>query len=224
MCKSILSLIFSLLLVLPLQAQKKITAAEQEANDSVPLLRGFAVGVDLVGLVQSAVSDYGQYEASLRLNLRDTYFPVLEAGIGRASHDDVVTLIKYDSKAPYFRVGMDYNLMKDKHDIYRIYGGARYALTYFNYDVSCHDLVDPIWLDKVSTYHAEDVKCNYHWMELAVGVDAKILGPVHFGWSVRYRKRISHQSGELGNAWYVPGFGKSGSTRLGMLFILSIDI
>ena len=46
MCKSILSLIFSLLLVLPLQAQKKITAAEQEANDSVPLLRGFAVGVD----------------------------------------------------------------------------------------------------------------------------------------------------------------------------------
>ena len=63
MCKSILSLIFSLLLVLPIQAQKTITAAEQEANDSVPLLRGFAVGVDLVGLVQSAVSDYGQYEA-----------------------------------------------------------------------------------------------------------------------------------------------------------------
>ena len=223
MCKSISSLIFSLLLVLPIQAQKKIDPPEQAANDSVPLFCGFAVGVDLVGIVQSVVSDYGQYEASLRINLRDTYFPIVEAGWGRASHDDVVTTISYDSKAPFFRVGMDYNLMKDKHNIYRIYGGARYGLTYFKYDLSHPGVTDPFWGDQAS-FQADGAKCNYHWLELAAGVDAKILGPIHMGWSVRYRKRISYDSGELGNVWYVPGFGKSGSTRLGMLFILSIDI
>lgn len=222
MCRYISSLVFSLLLVLPLHAQKRI-AVQEEKEDSVPLLNGFAVGVDLVGPVQSALSDYGQYEASLRINLRDTYFPIVEAGLGRASHDDMVTLIKYESKAPYFRLGMDYNLMKDKHAAYRIYGGARYALTYFSYDLSHPGLTDPYWGDK-APYQADGVKCHYHWIEFAAGVDAKILGPVHFGWSVRYRKRLFHDSGDLGNVWYVPGLGKSGSTRMGFLFILSIDI
>lgn len=216
------SVAISILLALPLHAQQTIDT-ELETTDSVPFLKGFAVSLDLVGPILRVAGDYGQLEAAFRMNLRDHYFPIVEAGLGSAKHDDVVTQISYKSTAPYFRLGMDYNLMKDKHDIYRIYGGGRYAFTYFSYDVSHPGLTDPIWND-IAPYGANDVKCNYHWLELSIGVDAKLWGPFHMGWSVRYRRRLFYDSGSLGNVWYVPGYGKSGKTRLGGTFNIGIDL
>ena len=217
------SLLISLVISIPCKAQNTKLETETVQADSISLIHGFAVSVDLVGAIQRMVSDYGQYEAAIRLNLRDTYFPVLEVGIGSADHNDDVSQTRYKSSAPYFRIGADYNLMNNKHDIYRIYGGIRYAFTYFNYDLSHPDVVDPIWGDIVP-YSANNVKCNYHWAEISAGVDATLFGPLHLGWSVRYRKRISHNSGSMGNVWYVPGFGISGGTRLGGTFNITIDI
>lgn len=191
--------------------------------DTVPLWKGFAVSVDVVGPIQKAVSDYGQFEGALRINLKDKYFPIVEAGIGKASHDDDVTNITYHTSAPYFRVGIDFNLMKMKHDVNRIYGGVRYAFTYFDYDLWHPDVTDPVWGGE-TPYRADGVKCNYHWAELVAGVDSKIWGPLHLGWSVRYRRRIAHDDGIAGNVWYVPGFGKQGNTRLGGTFNIIIDI
>ena len=114
--------------------QPKLRVAEPV--DSVAFLRGFAVSVDLVGPIQKMVSDYGQFEGAFRVNLRDKYFPIIEAGIGKASHNDAVTKISYSSSAPYFRVGIDFNLMKMKHDVNRIYGGVRYGFSSFKYDIS----------------------------------------------------------------------------------------
>ena len=220
--KYISSLIFSLLLVLPIQAQHK-KVEKEEAPDSVAFFNGIAVGVDIAGFAQGLLSDYGQYEAALRINLRDRYFPVLELGIGHASHDDIVTQLSYVTKAPYGRIGVDYNLMKDKHDIYRIYGGIRYAFTSFKFDVSHPGLKDPFW-GGVSPYGAEGVSSYYHWAEISGGIDAKIWGPIRLGWSVRYRKRIAHDPSYVGNVWYVPGFGKTGSIRIGYNFMLTIEI
>lgn len=218
------SLAINLLLALPVCAQAdRQMAADVVERDSTAWLKGFAVGVDLAGLVQYAISDYGQFEAQLRINLRDRYFPVFEAGVGRARHDDIVTLIHYRSTAPYFRIGADYNLMKNKHDFYRIYGGARYALSYFKYDVSHPGVTDPNWGD-VAPYGADGVSAHCHWAELSVGVDATIWSVIHLGWSVRYRKRLFHSDGDYGNVWYVPGFGRSGSTRIGYTFMLAVDI
>ena len=216
------SVTVSLLLALPSHAQQPLST-EMEEGDSVPFLKGFAVSVDLVGPIQRLLGDYGQLEAALRVNLHDQYFPIVEVGIGNAKHDDVVTHISYKSTAPYFRLGMDYNLLKDKHDIYRIYGGGRYALSYFKYDISHPGVIDPIWKTEVP-YGANGVKCHYHWLEFSIGVDAKIWGPFHMGWSVRYRRRLIYDSGSLGNVWYVPGYGESGKTCLGGTFNLGIDL
>ena len=217
------SLLFSLTFSTPCRGQNTKDLDFGEQTDSISLIHGIAVSFDLAGAIQRMVSDYGQYEASVRLNLQDKYFPILEVGIGSADHDDVVTQIHYKSSAPYFRIGADYNLMKDKHDDYRIYGGLRYAFSYFNYDISHPDITDPTWGGK-APYSADGVKCNSHWAELSAGIDAKLFGPIHLGWSVRYRKRISQDSGIMGNVWYVPGFGKSGSTRLGGTFNITVDI
>lgn len=196
---------------------------EPETTDTVPFLQGFAVSFDLAGAIQEAVSDYGQFEGAFRINLKDKYFPIVEAGIGKADQDNAVSKISYKSTTPYFRVGMDVNLMKMKHDVNRIYGGIRYAFSSFKYDIHHPGPMDPVW-GGTGDYNLEDVQCNYHWAEFVAGVDSKIWGPLHLGWSVRYRRRIAHDDGSLGNVWYVPGFGKAGSTRLGGTFNIIIDI
>ena len=80
---SISRLAISLLMLLAaggVQAQKIFSLQK----DSIPLFRGFQVSFDLVGAAQLALSDYGQYEGALRLNLHDQWFPIIEAGIGKA--------------------------------------------------------------------------------------------------------------------------------------------
>lgn len=200
-------------------ADKKLTAQK----DTVAFFRGVAVSADVVGLAQLAFSDYGQYEAALRINLKDRYFPVFELGYGTADSDNPTTNLKYKTSAPYWRVGMDFNIAKNKHDAYRVYAGARYAMTYYKFDVVGNGLKDPVWGDDVD-YNVKGMKAYYHWMEAAFGVDAKIAGPLRLGWSVRYRRRITHDDGNIGKTWYVPGYGKQGGSRLGGTFNIIFEI
>ena len=195
-----------------------------ERPDTTRFFRGLQVMADAVGPIQLAVSDYGQYEAALRINFKDKYFPVFELGYGTANHeDDPVTHVAYKTSAPYGKVGMDFNIMKNKHDIYRVYIGARYAFTTFKYDVASPVLTDPVWKDPAAI-QLNNVSASYHWAELLFAVDAKIWGPLHLGWSVRYRRRLAHNDGESGNVWYVPGFGKTGNSRLGGTFNIIINL
>lgn len=211
--------------VIPAKAQggSRKTAVKATEKDSVVLFRGFSVSVDAVGPVMMATGDYGQYEAALHLNLRDRYFPVVEVGYGKADHTEETTQMTYKTSAPFFRVGVDFNVLKNKHDIYRLFVGARYGFTAFKYDLSSPGVEDPVW-GGTSPYEAKGVKCNYHWLEAALGVDVKIAGPLHLGWSLRYKQRLSADEGELGKAWYVPGFGETGTSAFGALFNVSLDI
>lgn len=213
----------SLLLALVPAAASAADKNDEVKNDSVPFFNGFAVSVDLVGPAQMLLGDYGQYEAALRINLKDKYFPIVELGIGKADHSDDVTDIRYKTSAPYAKIGVDFNLLKNKHDIYRLFAGIRYAFTSYKYDLSHPGMEDPVW-GGTAPYEADGVKCSCQWFEAVIGVDAKMWGPVHLGWSLRYRSRLSHNDGDLGNSWYVPGYGTSGGSNIGGTFNVTVDI
>ena len=216
--------ISTLLALGALSANAQGLKQQTERPDTTRFFRGLQVMADVVGPIQLAVSDYGQYEAALRINFKDKYFPVFELGYGTANHeDDPVTHVAYKTSAPYGKVGMDFNIMKNKHDIYRVYIGARYAFTTFKYDVASPVLTDPVWKDPAAI-QLNNVSASYHWAELLFAVDAKIWGPLHLGWSVRYRRRLAHNDGDAGNVWYVPGFGKTGNSRLGGTFNIIINL
>ncbi len=222
-CLLLLSTLLCIMFTLPVVAQRGKSPARTVEKDTVSLFRGFSVSADIVGPVMMAVSDYGQYEAALHLNLKDKYFPVVEVGYGKADHTEQTTQLSYKTNAPYFRVGADFNVLKNKHDIYRLLVGVRYAFTSFKYDLDSPGVQDPVWGD-VAPYAAEGVKCNYHWLEAGLGVDVKLVGPVHLGWSLRYKQRLSANEGKLGKSWYVPGYGKTGTSAFGALFNVAIDI
>ena len=193
-------------------------------KDSIPLMRGFQVSFDLFGAGQMMLSDYGQYEAGLRLNLHDQWFPIVEVGYGKANReDDVVTGISYKTEAPYFRVGLDLNILKKKHQSNRLFAGLRYAYTSYKVNIWRQNLQDPNWLIP-ATYDVRDEKCSQHWLEAVVGIDAKVFGPFHLGWSVRYKQRVKHDDGSIGKTWYVPGYGTWDSSELGGTFNFIIDI
>lgn len=221
---SISTLIVSLLLLtqaLSAQAQAKVFSLEK---DSIPFFRGFAVSFDLVGPAMLALSDRGEYEGALRINLHDQWFPIFEMGVGRANHEnDEVTGITYKTTAPYFRIGMDWNVLKKKHGPNRMYAGFRYAFTSFNVDIIRENLPDPVWLSQTG-FGIKDLSCVMHWAEIVFGIDAKIIGPLHLGWSVRYKRPLYHKNGDIGNIWYVPGFGTGSDDQLAANFNVIIDI
>ena len=76
---SIRKLAISLLLLVSASASAQLKFFSIQ-KDSIPLFRGFAVSFDLVGLAMMELSDYGQYEGSLRINLHDEWFPIAELG------------------------------------------------------------------------------------------------------------------------------------------------
>lgn len=199
---------------------RRLTVAE---TDTIPLFRGVAVSFDMVGLAQTVFSDYGQYEVAARVNLRDRYFPVIEVGLGKADATDDATNISYSSSAPYARVGVDFNVMKNKHDDNRVYVGGRYAYSSFKYDISSPGVTDPVWGDQVE-YRSEGNKGDFHWLEFVAGIDAKIWRMFRLGWSVRYKRRITGKSADIGRPWYVPGYGREGGSRLGATFNVTFEL
>ena len=96
-------------------------------------------------------------------------------------------------------------------------------LTAFKFDVSSSTVKDPIWGNYIK-YESLGNKCVYHWIEACIGIDAKIAGPLRLGWIARYRGRIHQSLPDVGEPWYVPGFGKKGSSRLGITFNVIFEL
>lgn len=201
------------------QYRKKVAVIQK---DTIPLFRGIEISTDLVGPLMLSVGDYGQYECALQVNLKDKYFPTIELGYGKADHNDG-TNINYKTQAPYFRIGCDFNILKNKHAPNRLFAGLRYAFTSYKYDISRDNFKDPAWGWDVN-YSLSNVSCNYQWIEAVFGAESKIVGPLHLGWTVRYRHRVACNEGGYGKSWYVPGFGITNNIRLGGTFNVIIDI
>lgn len=175
----------------------------------VAFLNGIAIHTDLLGAYQMQFSDHGQYELGMRINLKDRYFPALEAGVGKADQEQEYTPeLKYKTKAPYFRAGCDFNILNNKHDAYKAFAGFRYGFTKFDYDMTTAEAItDDEGNTQINYTPCNNLHCNYHWLEGVFGVDATIWGPLHLGWDVRYRRRLAQKHASEGEPWYIPGYG-----------------
>ena len=206
-----------------IQFDSREAAAKAMRQKAIPLLSGMSVSADVVGAVMAAVSPYGQWEGAFRVHLKEKFFPIVEIGWGVSDHTDETSELHYKTHAPYFKIGCDYNFMKDKLSKNRIFGGLRYAFTSFKYDVDGPAIVDPVYGTE-TPFHFTDVSSNAQWMELVFGLEARVWRFLHLGWSFRYRFQTHEKKSSLGNSWYIPGYGKSGSTALGGTFNVTFDI
>lgn len=212
--KKKLTLLFIILLI------SNIIAAQPK------LFQGITGGVDVSGL--SSMVFGGHYKGAgveIEANLKNRFFPVLEMGYGKYADVNEDTNASFNTKAPYFKVGLNYNTMyKKTHLPGYLYVGARYAYTTMNYDVEAPSLIDPIWPDLQIPYSYQNVNCNSSWLEFVLGIKVRLVKRIYMGWSVRYKSQLTLKKTENSEPTYIPGFGKNNNTNLGITYSLSYKL
>ena len=204
------------------RAQKYVANVMEEPE--LTFFQGFTLSADIVGPVMYLTGDYGSAEGALRLNLKNTYCPVVEVGYAICDATNENTDILYKTSAPYFRVGCDLNMLKNKFQDNRLYIGLRYGFSRFSYDLSGPDLTDPIWGGQ-SEFSYSGLSSTCGWLEIVAGVQVKIWKSFHMGWSVRLKKAVSTQSTDYSEPYYIPGYGTTtGSTAIGATYNLIFDL
>ena len=181
------------------------------SKKDVPLLSSYGVYTDLCGAAMALMSKWGQYEAGAHMGIKGKYFPAVEIGVGSSNHTDSRSHLHYKTNAPYFRVGIDYNLNKDLASHNRYYVGLRYGFSAFSYDLSGPNIPDDYWGGDYE-FDMQNVKGNAHWGELVFGVQTQIWKFIHLGWTARYKARLYEKQGKSGHAYYIPGYGKGGES------------
>lgn len=243
-------LLFCLLATLPLEAQQysagqtagnrqqKAKKEEKKKPEIVyPLFNGVSIGVDLWGPGSKLLGgDFMSSEVIVDVDLKHRYFPTIEIGYGATdSWND--TGIHYQTGAPYFRIGADYNALYNKQHGHMLLVGMRYGFSSFKYDIESlgiddpiyggsignPNLVDDIWGGSLSS-HYKGIKGNMQWLEVCLGLRAKIWKQLYMGWGVRIRFRLSASTGRYGDPWYVPGFGKYNARSTGICYTITYKL
>lgn len=197
---------------------KELAGAKSTKKSSL----GLYISTDVFGYIYPIfVTDvYYSSELSATLDVNNRFLPTLEVGWG---HTDMVSdlyEIGYRTRAPYYRVGMDYNMQYEADKPGYIYLGGRIGYTSFEYSVDAPALVDPIWQGEVPVRFV-DVPCRAVWAEAVGGVRAEIVKNFYMGWSLRYKYPLYRGPISHGGPWYVPGFGAGTKGILGATYNLS---
>lgn len=186
-----------------------------------PVFGGFAVMADLVGFVMKAAGSWANMEVAGRINFKEKYFPIAEIGIGTCNRDGQTNDNNLSITAPYFRVGMDYNINK-KQNGNRFFAGVRYAFTSFSYDFSNPAFIDPLY-NQVRPLYLEGLDGHTQWLELVMGFETKLWSFIRLGANFRFKFRTVTDYDALGEPWYVPGYGINEVSAYGATVNLAFD-
>lgn len=192
-------------------------------KEKAPLLSGIGVGIDLCGLVMKAAgAKFANMEISGRVGLKEKFFPIFEMGIGDCTRYGGETTNVFSTRAPYWRIGMDYNVNK-KLNGNRFLVGVRYGFSSYKYDFSCPDFTDPVY-GTVRPLELEGLKGNNQWLEFCIGFETRLWSIVRLGYNIRYKMQTLQSYSELGTPYYVPGYGRNDDTAFGGTVNLTFDI
>lgn len=198
------------------------TPLTKEEWQATPLYQGTYVGFDIFGLGSKVFgSDFTTAEVSAEVNLKNRYFPIVEIGYGQTDMTDEETDIHYKTSAPYFRIGVNYNVFYKKPYLPgQFLVGLRYGFSSFSYDVAAPAMTDPTWGAPTLPFDYKGVKSNAGWLEIVIGLKANVYKNFHMGLALRYRSRMSVKAAENSEPYYIPGFGKNKGTNIGVAYTL----
>lgn len=220
-------LILSSIILSPLEVFSQDEKTPNKDNENKKFYQGSTIGVEIAGLGNYLLgSDIMSTEAMFQANILNRFMPVAEIGFAKVETTSDATEIRYNTSAPFFRIGCDYNFFHDKaHLPGFLYGGIRYGFSSFSYDVDAPAMTDPNYGGQMEipfSYHG--MNTTAHWLEIVAGMKVKIYKGFCMGWSVRYKKRLSYTKHENTEPWYIPGFGKNASTGFTLSYHLMYNL
>lgn len=211
MQKTFRYIIFSLLFVFGCTQVNGQIKALQKDTVKVRFFNGIRLDVDLVPLASSFLSTHEtySYEVALQSDLKHKYFPVVEIGYGGADKISS-TNIGYKTDAVFGRVGLDFNIMKEKKSVKPtnnlFLAGIRVGFSSFKYNITDVSIVNDYWGEN-QTLNYENIPATRVWIEFVAGMRVEIFKNVFLGWTVKNKSTSSEDVAGKFKPWYIPGFG-----------------
>ncbi len=166
--------------------------------------KALRVGGDLSYLAISAYDSTAEkYELNVDVAVH-RFLVALDYGI--AHKNFTIEQLSHYSKGPYFRVGIDYNLLHKDPRRNALFFGLRYAWTNFS------DELKGVRLD---TYYGDqfiqlnETSKSAFWVEVAGGLKVNIWKGLFLGYTMRLKLFMQTKSGHDLETFYIPGYGKS---------------
>ncbi len=188
--------------------------AEADTTRTVKLWQGMDVETDLVSLTKgifSAPANY-RYEALARINLKNKYYPVIEAGYEKRE-EQLYSGIDFQGSGLYYRLGVDFNLIRSvstQSASNKFLLGARLGMSDFSYDVRSIPFRDP-YTGMRNTTDLTGLSHTGFWFEIVAGIRIEVFRNVKIGWSVRSKNPLGEQLPGKVTPYYIPGYGMAGS-------------
>ena len=190
------------------------------------VFRGLSIHADIGSPIISLLGRNARtYEVQLDVNLYRRIFPIFEIGYATAEKE-LISKINYNTKAPFFRVGVNYGLLKPFKDDETSrnvksypFVGVRYAFSPMWYNLENIIIGDEYW----GTSEVIDFKNKFAysgWVEIVGGVRVDLFKGLTLGWSVRLKTLLHTSAPNKSHVWYVPGYGKS--SGMGFMFNYTI--
>lgn len=190
------------------------------------VFRGLSIHADIGSPIISLLGRNARtYEVHLDVNLYRRIFPIFEIGYATAEKE-LISKINYNTKAPFFRVGVNYGLLKPFKDDETSrnvksypFVGVRYAFSPMWYNLENIIIGDEYW----GTSEVIDFKNKFAysgWVEIVGGVRVDLFKGLTLGWSVRLKTLLHTSAPNKSHVWYVPGYGKS--SGMGFMFNYTI--
>ncbi len=217
--------IFSICIVLSsfmIQAQAKKT-------DSIPVKTnryGLRVGIDLFKLSRSFYEDkYQGLEVVGDYRISKKYYLAGELGNENKTVDDA--RLNFTTKGTYFRVGFDYNFYENWLDMEnKVYIGMRYGVSTFSQRLNSYKLynANPYFEDTPTVFPNEVFNgLTAQWLEVVVGVNAKVFNNFYMGFSFRMNNLITNKKPDTFDNLYIPGFNRTYNGNFGAGFNYTVS-
>lgn len=207
--------------VLPLSAQKK----KEKRILLDPAFRGFSVNFDIASPFMGLAVDKSvvNLEAFADVNLYNIFFPVFEIGYG-SINKTIENGANYSASAPFWRIGMDFNIIgvpDTKYEIKRLkhygYLGLRYGMSIVDYHMTNIPYYDDYWNEPL-TANLSGIGTYAGWMEIVGGIRIDIISGLTMGWSARVRMLYHNAAPSKEMMWYTPGFGTVGGAKFNFTY------
>lgn len=197
---------------------------EKKKFSDYPLLNALSLGVNVWDPIMFVAGQkYGGIDVWADLSIHNSFFPIVEFGVGVADDKPENGNYRYKGKPSFYgKIGLNYNFFRKSNSDYQLYLGVRGGFSSFKYDITDITINSPYW-SQTNQFEILDQHATAIYGEAVVGIKVKIWKAFSMGWSFRYHHLFKCNDAPNSSAWYIPGFGTRNS-KLGATFSLIYTI
>ncbi len=193
-----------------------------------PRFTSVTVGVNLWDpFMRLLGQEYGGIEFWGLLSLHNRFNPIVGVGVSSADVSPDESNFRWKSKlAPYFNIGILYNVFYNNSPDYQLLVGLRYGITHFNYEVVDVSTPPGYWNDP-TTFTIPQCSSTAGYIEVSLGVKVKLVSNLSAGWQFKFRTIAHESNAPYGEPLVIPGFGKRTNNfgvGLSLMYTLPLNI